>query len=287
MFFKCPPTASTVGTASASTCSPIGSGAKPRARRKHLRTVGPDADDRIVHRPHDRPIVGQQHVGDRAQSAARASLDRDRHRLLGEIAAGANQRPRDGRHQQVVQRRVGQHHAQIRIAGGDAGNGGEERAERVQQRETGTPPQQDDRRLARRATRASSSETWQCRRTSSRATEHQGKRPVGPVLSPPQPGHGRGVGRIHQQLKSAQPLQGHDPARRAAIVPSPSRAASAGGRFLALGGRAVAASARSAGRRSAGRESADRPDRRTRPGSRGTSGTRPSRSAAGRRAIAR
>ena len=46
-------------------------------------------------------------------------VDLDGHRFLGEIAARANQRPRDGFHQQVVQRRVGQHHAEIRIARGN------------------------------------------------------------------------------------------------------------------------------------------------------------------------
>ena len=40
---------------------------------EHLRTVGPDADDRIVHRADDRPIVRQQHVGDRARAARWAS----------------------------------------------------------------------------------------------------------------------------------------------------------------------------------------------------------------------
>ena len=45
---------------------------------------------------------------------------RNRHRLFGQIAAGADDRSIDGRHQQVMQRRVGQHDAQVRIAGGDA-----------------------------------------------------------------------------------------------------------------------------------------------------------------------
>ena len=46
---------------------PIGSGANPRARRSTCEAVGPDANDRIVHRADDRPVVRQQHVGDRAK----------------------------------------------------------------------------------------------------------------------------------------------------------------------------------------------------------------------------
>ena len=91
----------------------------PRAA-KHLRAIGPEADDRVVHRADDRPIVRQQQVRDRAETLL-GVLDRNGHRLIREVSAGANDRPPQGRHQQMVQRRVGQHDAEIRIAGSHRG----------------------------------------------------------------------------------------------------------------------------------------------------------------------
>ena len=46
-----------------------------------------------------------------SSQAVQGIVDLDGHRFLGEIAAGANQGPPDGLHQQVVQGRIGQHHA--------------------------------------------------------------------------------------------------------------------------------------------------------------------------------
>ena len=75
-----------------------------------LEAVGADAGDGIVHRPHDRAIVDQEQIGDglrgtgilpvvfelpQTAEALQGVVDLDGHRFLGEIAAGANQRPRD------------------------------------------------------------------------------------------------------------------------------------------------------------------------------------------------
>ena len=123
VFFKCPPTARIGGAAKFNL---IGSGAKPRARRKTWRPSGPtrateSSTGRTMGRSWTRSRSAIGFLGLAAQSAEpmQGVVDLDGHRFLGEIAAGANQRPRDGFHQQVVQRRVGQHHAEIRIARGN------------------------------------------------------------------------------------------------------------------------------------------------------------------------
>jgi len=71
----------------------------------------------IVDRTDDGAIVRQHQIRDRPQPLA-GVVGRDRHRLFGQIAAGANQRPRRLGQQQMMQRRVRQHHAQLRIVGG-------------------------------------------------------------------------------------------------------------------------------------------------------------------------
>ena len=110
------------------TCNSIGSGANPRARRS---ICGPSGPTRTIESSTGRTI-GRLCVSSTSAigpSRSMASSMVDGHRLFGEIAAGADHRPPDGRHQQVVQRRVGQHHAQVRIAGSDAGEGRGERGE--------------------------------------------------------------------------------------------------------------------------------------------------------------
>ena len=85
---------------------------------QHLKPTGADARDRIVDRPHDRPIVHQQGVGDRAE-ALLGVFGRNGHRFFGKISAGTNHGPLEGSHEQVMKGRVGEHDAQVRIARGD------------------------------------------------------------------------------------------------------------------------------------------------------------------------
>ena len=104
-------------------------GGAPGARRWHPR-------DRVVHRPDDRAIVRQQQVGDPAEPLERL-LRGQAHRLLGEVAAGADDRPAARLDEEMVQRRVGQHHAEPGVPGRDRGSG---------QRRICTPAEEQDRR---------------------------------------------------------------------------------------------------------------------------------------------
>ena len=98
-----------------------------RPADRQLLTVD-DPHNGVVARHVDRAIVREPRVGDAAQSGARVGiLERDR--FVGEVAARQHQdlgyrrrarrtiRPR--REQQMVQRRVRQHHADERVARGD------------------------------------------------------------------------------------------------------------------------------------------------------------------------
>lgn len=79
-----------------------------------------DPHHRVVARDVDRAVVGQPGVGERGEPDQRLGVVGD-DRLAREVAAGQHQQPGAGRvagqaEQQVVQRRVGQHHAQVRAA---------------------------------------------------------------------------------------------------------------------------------------------------------------------------
>ncbi len=68
--------------------------------------VGPDVDG---------PVVGEERVGDTAQPVKRV-LVAVGDRLVGDVSAGQHQRAADRGEQQVVQRRVGQHDAELPVA---------------------------------------------------------------------------------------------------------------------------------------------------------------------------
>ena len=67
VFFRCPPTARIVGASPRVDMQLDRQRSESAGTAKRLRAVGADANDRIVDGPHDRPIVGQQHVGNRAK----------------------------------------------------------------------------------------------------------------------------------------------------------------------------------------------------------------------------
>ena len=254
-----------------------------------------------------RSAMGSLADGPKPAEALQGVVDLNGHRFLGEIAAGANQGPRDGFHQQVVQRRVGQHHAEIRVAWGnilgnvmslaiDVGtihsNPKRQRGcevspalmLRVSVSRSNPPPQQENRRCGRKQLAGLVFRNMAASPHGVERGKHQGKGPVGAVFSAPQTIDGIGSRGVHEELKAAESLQGHDLARRKGLY----------GRlqgFVALGLEPAlrhpraATAARTAGKQSAGRESGDRPGRHTRPGTRGRGETGPSRSAADRRAI--
>ena len=86
---------------------------------QHHRPPGNDADDGIVHRPHDRPVMNQEQIGDAAEAPDGLMLV-DADRLVRTVAAGGDHRESGFGQQQMVQRRVGKHDADERIAGRNA-----------------------------------------------------------------------------------------------------------------------------------------------------------------------
>ena len=111
-FFRCAPTASIGATGSGSR---TGSGAYPRARRSTISRPSTHLDDRVVDVSDDRAIVDEKQIGDATQPVERLALV-DADRLVGEIAARRHDGPADVPHQQMMERRVGQHHAEVRVA---------------------------------------------------------------------------------------------------------------------------------------------------------------------------
>ena len=88
---------------------------RPRGRsgveRAHHRVLGADVD---------RAAVAEEGVGDRAEPAQRFGVAVG-DRLLGDVARGQHQGLAQVGEQQVMERRVGQHHAEVGAAGRDRG----------------------------------------------------------------------------------------------------------------------------------------------------------------------
>jgi len=79
-----------------------------------------DSSDGIVYRGPDRAVVSQAAVGQALQTPQILFLAHDR--LLAEISAGHHQRAKLGvREQQMMQRRIRQHHAEVRVSGSHKG----------------------------------------------------------------------------------------------------------------------------------------------------------------------
>ncbi len=92
----------------------IAAGAAQQARhtRHHPR-------DAIVEAVHDIAVVHQEVIGDGRKPLARLRII-DALRLVAAIAGGQHNRPGKVFHQEMVERRIGQHEAQRRLAGGNA-----------------------------------------------------------------------------------------------------------------------------------------------------------------------
>ena len=183
---------------------------KAAGAAQHLQAVGADPGDRIIDRADNRPVVRQEHVGDGTQALQRVGRA-DRHGLLGEIAARADDRPAGGFQEQMVQRRVGQHHAQVRVARRHVlGNGDRGRAGGGSMRRPS--PQQQDRRLVRSQRLGLLLRDLAIPPDFLQRPEHDGQRFVGPPLAPAQQGHRLGVGGVAEELEPTQPLDRYDPA---------------------------------------------------------------------------
>ena len=109
----------------------------PARAAQQQRAPADRAHDRVVGARADRAVVHEDVVGD-----ARQALDRVvvavGDRLVGDVAAGHHQRRRGVGRQQVVQRRVGQHHAELGAA----------RRHRLRHGRVGAPGGEDDGALA-------------------------------------------------------------------------------------------------------------------------------------------
>ena len=161
----------------------------------------PAAHDGVVDPRVDRPVVQEEQVRDPAQPLQRVVV-RERDRLVGHVAARHHQRHADVGQQQVVQRRVGEHHAEVVRA----------RRDRRRDARVGAARRDHDRR-ARRAGRSSAS-------TSARGiARHQRERAVLAVLAGAQAGDGGLVVGAAREVEPADALDRDDPARRAGRRP--------------------------------------------------------------------
>ena len=122
VFFNSPPTASVGG---ATNGSRTGRGAYPRERLIGTLDVGVDADDGVVTRHVDRPVVRQPGVGDAPQPLTGivivvtdrlvAQVPTRHHEHVGNWRIATRHLPE----QQMVERRVRQHHTDERVARGN------------------------------------------------------------------------------------------------------------------------------------------------------------------------
>ena len=187
-------------------------GTKPRERR-----IGkPRADDRVLAAAVDRAVVGEEGVGDPAQPlAGLVVVERDR--LVGAVAARHHERPAEVVAEQVVERGVGEHHAEPRDPGRD--RLGDARVRRGAERA---------RSAAARARAALAP-----RRRPPRA--HPGRRVITrerlllAVLARAQPRDRLLVRRVAGEVVAAEALDREDPAARGAARPPPRAASRAAG----------------------------------------------------------
>ena len=91
------------------------------ARAAHdLLATEEDANDGIIDVADDGPVVHEEGVGDAVQTLDRFGIV-DANRLVGEISAGGDDGKTEFAHEQVMERRGGQHDAEVRIARRDRG----------------------------------------------------------------------------------------------------------------------------------------------------------------------
>ncbi len=174
-------------------------GRRISARSPHdHRSAGHDANDRIVHRPRDRPVVHEEQVGDTGQTVQRLGpVDADW--LVGAVAAGRDHREAGLGQQEVVQRRIGQHGPDARVA----------RRSRLSQI-SGALADENDRTFAG-GQQGRLRLRHLCRFTDRiERPEHHCKRLLLAVLSVAQALHGGFFACIHHQVEAAKALDRDD-----------------------------------------------------------------------------
>ena len=212
-------------------------------------------DDRVLAAAVDRPVVGEEGVGDLAEPPP-GVLVVDRDRLVGAVAARHHERHADVVAEQVVERGVGEHQPEPR------------RPARRPTARRERPPAARRARSGASTPRSSASSSAVSSASVVRARRHHGERLLLAQLPRAQAGDGLLVGRVAGEVVAAEALHREDPPLAAGGRRPPRAAASAAGR--------------SRGRRSARRGSGGRRDPRTRGGRRRRAGSRPSSCAAGR-----
>ncbi len=189
----------------------------PRRRNRQRQRLGGvtarAADDRRPpgHHPRDRVVVAgadlavveEERVGQAGQALGRVRVV-GRQRLVGEIAGRQHDRPAHRRHEQVVERRVGQEDAHVAVL----------RDHRRRQRGTATAAdgRQHDRPL-RALEQASLGRAEHGQRTGGRdVASHHRERLCPPPLAVAQPADRDVVGRITGEVVAAETLDRHDAA---------------------------------------------------------------------------
>ena len=258
------PQASRPGAASGSASA---AGTWPRERRSISGRPADGAHDRVVGARVDRAVVEQDVVGDAGQALARVVVAVG-DRLVGDVAARHHERRRGVGSQQVVQRRVGQHHAELGAARGDG-------AARRARRRAAARARSGARARPAAAPRPRPSSTSVRAAATSRAMSANG--PVLAVLARAQPRDRLLVVGAAREVVAAQALDGDDRAVE-------QRRGGQAQRVVA--GRLAQAHGRPAGRARVGLrvEAAVGGVVVLGPAARRTSRSRPSSSAAGRRA---
>lgn len=163
-----------------------------------------DAGDGVVHVSRNSAIVHQEAIGHAAEPRQGLPLLRA-DRLVREIAAGGDHGKAQLPEQDVMQRGIWKHRAQIGVAGGHRRGDG-------LRRPVGTARQEDDR--AFRGKEETLFETRDVAVNPHRLQrgQHQGQRFLLAVLPLPQAKDRVLVSGVHQQVKASQPLQRQDPA---------------------------------------------------------------------------
>ena len=229
---------------------------RERVRRVAARAADRErgAHDRVLAAAMDRPVVAEERVGDPAEPVGGLGVV-DRDRLVRPVAARHHERAADVREQQMVERGVGEHHAEPGVARGD----------RFGDRGVGATAQEHDRPPGR-------AEQLGLRLVDlgerPGLVRHHRERLVLAVLARAEPRHRLLVRRVAGEVPAAEALHRQDRA-----VPQ---------QLHRLLERASTAPGRRRGSRSARRGSDGRRDPRTRGGSRRRGRSRPSSCSAGR-----
>ena len=160
----------------------------PAAQRPDHRVVGPDMDG---------PVVAEEGVRDAAEPAERVVVGVG-DRLVGHVAAGQHERAGHVTEQQVVQRRVRQHQAEMPVTG--------RHRVRDRCRAVGPPGQQHDRPRAAGQHPLRGGIDLAQRPRGGQVADHHRERLVLAVLAGPQPGRGVLAGGVGGQVVPAEAL---------------------------------------------------------------------------------